>query len=108
MEVRDANWNSHRWFLPQPRRLAIESGEPVLQRHCVQCGRDFITDLSLGSRYAVFVSATSFHRLADEVTERWLREPCLGKRPPSDEEDRNKKIAQFTVSQAQVPAPEPR
>jgi hypothetical protein len=76
----------------------------VLQRHCVQCGRDFITELSSGSRYAVFVSATSFYRLADEVTERWLREPCPGKRSPSDDEDRNKKIAQFTVSAAYVPA----
>jgi len=103
MERSDANWDSHRWLLPQPRRLEVESGGPVLQRHCVQCGRDFITDPSSGIRYAVFVSATSFHRLADEVTGRWLREPCLGKRRPSDAEDRNKKIAQFTVSMAHVP-----
>jgi hypothetical protein len=103
MEMSDAAWSSHRWLLPQPRRLEVESGEPVLQRHCVQCGRDFITDVSLGRRYAVFVSATSFHRLADEVTARWLREPCLGKRPTSDDEDRNKRIAQFAVSTTQVP-----
>jgi hypothetical protein len=104
METSDAAWSSHRWMLPQPRRLGLESGQPVLQRHCVQCGRDFVTEVASGSCYAVFVSATSFYRLADEVTERWLREPCLGKRPPSDDEDRNKKIAQFTVSTAQVSA----
>ena len=31
----------------------------------------------------------SVHRLADEVTERWVREPCPEKRLPSDDEDRN-------------------
>ena len=98
MEVNDPGWNSHQWPQANPRRVEIEPGKPVLQRHCVRCGRDFVTDPSLGSSYAVFVSATSFHRLADEVTERWVREPCHGERLPSDDEDRNKKIAELRLS----------
>jgi hypothetical protein len=87
------------------RNHGVSNLSPLsLQRHCVQCGRDFVTEVASGSCYAVFVSATSFYRLADEVTERWLRESCLGKRPPSDDEDRNKKIAQFRVSTAQISA----
>jgi hypothetical protein len=104
METDDAAWSSHRWLLPQPRRLEVESGEAVLQRHCVQCGRDFITRMTSGSRFAVFISATSFHRLVDEVTERWLRQPCPGTRTSSDEVDRSKRVAQYTVSTAQVHA----
>jgi hypothetical protein len=97
MEPNDESWNQHQWPQPKPRHVEIESAKPLLQRHCVRCGRDFVTDPSSGSTYAVFVSAMSFHRLEDEVTERWLKESCPGKRLPSDEADRKKKVAELHV-----------
>jgi hypothetical protein len=40
------------------------------------------------SRHAVYASVLCFYRLDDEVTQRWLSEPCPGKRLASDDEDR--------------------
>jgi hypothetical protein len=108
MNANDAHWNDHRWTESQPRRLCIDFGKVVLHRHCVQCGRDFIADLSSGDRYAVFASAISFHRLENEITNRWLREPCTGSRLPRDDEDRTRKIAEFPVSEPTVPQAEGR
>jgi hypothetical protein len=55
-------------------------------------------DPSSGTAYAVLVSAMSFHRLEDEVTERWLKELCPGKRLPSDDADRGRKVASCTYA----------
>jgi hypothetical protein len=55
-------------------------------------------DTSSNSSHAVFVSAISFDQLSDEVTERWLSEPCPGKRLSLDDEDRSKIIAALRVS----------
>jgi hypothetical protein len=101
MEMSDAGWNGHQWPQLNPRRVEIEPGKPVLQRHCIRCGRDFITDPSSGNRYVVFVSATTFHQLEDEVAERWLRELCPGRRLPSDDEDRKRKVAEILVGRRQ-------
>jgi hypothetical protein len=96
MKVKDEAWNTHQW-LSNPRRLAIEPGNAVLQHHCVRCGRDFVTASSANSTYAVFVSAISFEQLSDEVTSRWLREPCSGTRLSSDDEDRTKIVVALRV-----------
>jgi hypothetical protein len=69
VKVKDETWNTHQW-LAKPRSLAIEPSNAVLQHHCVVCGRDFVTDPSSKSSYAVFVSAISFDQLSDEVTKR--------------------------------------
>lgn len=98
MEANYEGWNEHRWSQPKPRRVEIESANPVLQRHCIRCGRDFVTDPTSGNTYAVVVSAMSFHQLEDEVTTRWVRELCHGQHVPGDETDRNRKIAELTVS----------
>src|SRR6266550_2431801 len=98
MEANDESWNKHQWSQPKPRRVEIESAKPLLQRHCVRCGRDFVMDPSSGTTYAVFVSAMSFHRLEDEVTERWSREMCSGRRLPSDDADRNRKMSELRVT----------
>ena len=97
MKVKGETWNTHQWF-SNPRRLAVEPSNAVLQHHCILCGRDFVTDPSSNSSYAVFVSAISFDQLSDEVTNRWLGEPCPGGRLPSDDEDRTKIIAALRVS----------
>jgi hypothetical protein len=97
MEANDESWNKHQWSQPKPRRVEIESAKALLQRHCIQCGRDFVIDPSSGSTYAVLVSSMSFHRLEDEVTERWLKELCPGERLPSDDADRGRKVAELHV-----------
>jgi hypothetical protein len=70
--------------------LKIESGAAVVQHHCGQCGRDIVTILSPGARHAVYASVLYFYRLNDEATQRWLSEPCPGKRLASDDENRKK------------------
>ena len=95
-ESKDETWSTYQWLSNQ-RRLAIESSNAVLQHHCVRCGRDFVTDLASNSSHAVFVSAISFDQLSDEVTRRWLDEPCPGRRS-LDDEDRTKIIAALRVS----------
>jgi hypothetical protein len=96
VKVKDETWSSHEW-LRQPRRLAIEPDRTVMHYHCVRCGRDFVSDPSSNSAYAVFVSAISFDQLEDAVTKRWLSEPCPGRHASSDDEDRSKVIAVLRV-----------
>jgi len=97
VKIKDEAWNTHQW-LSNPRRLKIEPSNPVLQYHCVRCGRDFLTDPSSNIRYAVFVSVISFDHLTDEVTKRWLSEPCPGRHLSPDDDDRTKIVAAFRVS----------
>jgi hypothetical protein len=89
-------WGDHHW-LDKPRHFHLESGQSIFQRRCVQCGRDFVIDESSGARHAVRVSIFSFHRLTDEVTQRWVGEACPGKRLPSNDVDREKEIAELRI-----------
>ena len=98
MKVQDEIWNTHQW-LSNPRRLAIEPGEAMMQHHCVRCGRDFLTSMSSNETYAVFVSAIIFDQLSDEVTKRWLSEPCSGRHASSDDGDHNQIVAALPIFQ---------
>jgi hypothetical protein len=89
----DGTSGKHQWLERREPHLKIESGEAVIQHQCVRCGRDIVTVLSSGSRHAVHVSMSCFYPLDDEVTERWLTEPCPGKRLPRDDDDRQRKVA---------------
>jgi hypothetical protein len=91
-------WGGHQWLQRRPRHLELESGQSVFQRRCTRCGRDFVIEVSSGDRSAVVVSILSFQRLDDEVTRRWLSEPCPGKRLPSDDEDQKKRIEELRVA----------
>jgi hypothetical protein len=82
----------HQWFERREPHLRIESGEAVVQHHCWRCRRNLVTVLTSGRRHAVEVSILYFFRLDDEVTERWLNEPCPGARLASDDEDRKKRL----------------
>jgi hypothetical protein len=85
---RDA-WNSHQWYSQKPRQVAIEPDKVLLQHHCSRCGRDFVESLS-GERWAVYVSAFSFRKLPDHVSNQWLGEMCPGARMPLDIEVRSR------------------
>ncbi len=92
------SWGNHQWLQRRPRRFELESGRSVLQRRCTRCGRDFVLDLSPGACHAIQVSIFSFYRLRDEVTRRWLSEPCPGERLAADEDDRQKHSAELRIS----------
>jgi len=85
MQAERDSWNSHEWY---NRRLEIEPGKPQMQRYCIRCGRNFVDDLWSDERYAAHAAIFHFNRLSDEVTARWLMEPCPGEQLPSDDEDR--------------------
>ena len=101
MKVQDETWHTHQW-LSNPRRLAIEPCEAMLHHHCVLCGRDFLGSMSSNKTYAVFVSAISFDQLSQEVTKRWLSEPCSGMHASSDDEDNNQIVAALPVFQEEL------
>jgi hypothetical protein len=84
----DGTSGKHQWLERREPHFKTELGEAVIQHQCVRCGRDIVTVLSSGSRHAVHVSIFCFYPLDDEVTERWLTEPCPGKRLPRDDDDR--------------------
>jgi hypothetical protein len=89
----DGTSGKHQWLERREPHLKIEPGEAVIQHQCVRCGRDIVTVLSSGSRHAVHVSMSCFYPPDDEVTERWLTEPCPGKRLSRDDDDRQRKVA---------------
>jgi hypothetical protein len=93
----DAAWRTHHWTC---RRLALEPGKPLLHNRCAECHRDIVDDLSTDERYAVHVSALRFNRLSDEVSGRWLREPCPAVAQPTDNADRMSYIGRTSPSGA--------
>ena len=95
----DGTSGDHRWHERGEPHLKIESGEAVLQYHCGRCGRDIVTVLSSGARHAVFASTLCFYRLDREVTQRWLDEPCPGKRLAIDDEDRMRPVNEIQAFQ---------
>ena len=74
------------------RQVEIESGNPLVQRHCTRCARDFVEDPASGVRHAVFVSVFSFRMLPDHINQQWLAEMCPGAPLPLDVEVRGKLI----------------
>ena|ERR1700686_1948443 len=91
--------DDHRWYGRRGPHLKIDSGELVQQHHCGRCGRDIVTVLSSGSRHAVYASVLCFYRLDDEVTERWLSEPCPGRRLAIDDEARKRLVNEIQAFQ---------
>jgi hypothetical protein len=85
-------WSSHRWASVRGRQVEIESGNPLVQRHCTRCMRDFVEDPCSGERHAVYVSVFSFRMLPDQINQQWLAELCPGAPLPLDVEIRGKLI----------------
>jgi hypothetical protein len=80
-------WSSHRWISARGRSLTI-AGKSLRQFKCRYCRRDFVEETPTGARYAVHVSIFDFDRLADSVTDRWLKQPCPQTALRSDDDDR--------------------
>jgi hypothetical protein len=79
--------DTHRWIGSSSGRIVKINDKPHQHLFCATCGRNFITDPVSGERYAVYVGALRFYRLADEVSERWCRENCPGQHLSSDDAD---------------------
>lgn len=90
---RDAWSSSHQWASARGRQIDLNPDKPVTHRHCSRCQRDFVEEPSPGERYAVYVSAFSFHRLPESITQKWLGELCPGEPMPLDGEVCRKLIA---------------
>jgi hypothetical protein len=82
-------WSEHKCVPPRGRVVEI-AGTVFRHCRCELCHRDFIEVAGSGERCAVNVSAFDFIRLAREVSDRWLNEPCPKRHQPSDAEDRLK------------------
>jgi hypothetical protein len=80
-------WDTHEWSRGLGQTVGV-GGKFLLHRSCVVCGRNFMVDLDSDDLFAVNVAALQFQRLAREVSERWRRENCPGKRLPNDETDK--------------------
>ena len=85
-------WNTHNWSSAEGRKVEIEAGRPLIQRHCSRCRRDFVEDPATAERYAVHVSVFRFDRLPDSVSKRWIGEMCPGAPLPQDIEVCNRLI----------------
>src|SRR5580692_3774308 len=85
METNLNPWETHDWF---DRPLEIDPAKRIIQFICRKCGRAFVNDAD-GTRYAIHASAFAIYRLADEVTDRWLSEPCPSELKQADLDDRS-------------------
>ena len=72
--------DGHVW---RRRELDID-GEEYSQRHCQNCGRDFVTKTRLEQWHAVYVGVFEFIPLEQDMNSRWLNEPCPGRRLPEE------------------------
>ena len=87
--MENAAWRSHNWGDLRGRKVAfIKPDRAFLQYHCSRCMRDFVEVSTTGERYAVYVGAFDFRRLADFINKRWLEESCPGGPSPQDTEVR--------------------
>ena len=82
-------WSAHK-CIPPDGRLVQVSGKAFRHCRCEDCGRDFVEDVESGEQFAVNVSTFAFDRLIDEVSDRWLSEPCPKKPVDRDVQDRLK------------------
>jgi hypothetical protein len=89
METNLDPWDTHDWF---DRPLEINRREKIIQFVCRKCGRGFVNDTT-GRRYAIHASAFEIYRLSDEVTDRWLSEPCSNERQQADLEASQTRLA---------------
>jgi hypothetical protein len=70
---------THDWY---DRPLEIDPAK-IIHFTCRKCARSFVEEKT-GKRFAIHVSAFTTYRLADEVTEQWLSEPCPNERRAAD------------------------
>jgi hypothetical protein len=83
-------WNSHEWDI---RQVELPSDVIADQHTCRKCARHFIREKPSGSSYAIHIGLQQFDRLSEEVTSRWLSEPCAGEISTRDIEDQRTRFS---------------
>ena len=74
-------------FSTNNRKLVL-NGLELFHSQCRACGRDFVRTAGTHHWTAAYVGVFSIEVLPDEISQRWLSEPCSGERCASDEVDR--------------------
>jgi hypothetical protein len=89
METNIDPWKTHDWC--DRRSLEIDFHKRGILVVCRKCNRGFAQYVT-GNRYAIEISAFTIYRLPDEVTSRWLSEPCPLEQREGDSEDRASRL----------------
>ena len=69
-------------------RKVVVNGMELFHRQCHACGRDFVRTSGTHHWNAAYIGIFSIELLPDEITERWLSEPCPRERCAMDGVDR--------------------
>lgn len=77
------SWSTHRWLGSGGRALDL-GGQLKTEYVCINCKRHFVRIDQTGELFAAYPTVLDFDRLAQDVTERWLNEPCPGREQESD------------------------
>jgi hypothetical protein len=70
MAGKTAVWESHEWM---SRKFELDLGVSPVHHTCRRCRRNFVDEFRIGQRYAVYVGAVNFDRLANGVTSAGLQ-----------------------------------
>jgi hypothetical protein len=90
MEAKIPAWNTHDWDI---RQVELTPGVTADQHTCRQCARHFIREKPTGSSYAIHIGLRQFDRLSEQVTSRWLSEPCAGVVSAKDIDDQRTRFS---------------
>ncbi len=69
-------------------RKVVLNGLELFHSQCGACGRDFVRIAGTHQWNAAYILVFSVEILPPEINEKWLSEPCPGKRCESDDIDR--------------------
>src|SRR5271156_46768 len=97
MIVDTLQWYSHQWAVPGGERIE-NVGKKRWRFTCTACGRAFVADDTGNRRWAINQYQKVYFAefgdqdavLEEEVSARWLNEPCPRRLLPADDADRNR------------------
>ena len=78
--------HTHLWIGGPTLEQVSQDGRTLLHHRCGRCWRDFGQGFDgVYSWEAVYVGVFRIERLSEDVTERWLLEPCPQQHHPEDD-----------------------
>jgi hypothetical protein len=73
----------HLWAGSEPHEVMLNS-KPFILYRCSRCGREFAREPGQSNWKAVYVGALRVDFLDDELSRRWVSEPCPGRGPENE------------------------
>ena len=70
---------THVWADGDTPQQVTQDDEIIFLHRCESCGRDFVQPIDRTGWHAAYVGVLRIEKLADSVTERWIREECPGR-----------------------------